>query len=84
MERGKMNRMRLLIEKILLKEAFNTFIVNNSNSYDDAALTSWYESSTNFVRIWINYLSDNELEELFERKMKEQDMAANVKGSYGI
>lgn len=73
MERGRMNKMRLLVEKVLLKEAFNTFALNNKNSYDDDALNSWYESSTNLVRIWLNYLSDSELEELFTRKMREQE-----------
>lgn len=61
------------MQKILRKEAFEAYSKNskagafspNNKNVDEL----WEQCSSVFTRIWLSYMSDNQLQELVQKKM---------------
>lgn len=61
------------MEKILRKEAFEDYSKNSKgsgNASDDKSIDElWEQCSAVFTKIWLSYMSDNQLQELVQKKM---------------
>ena len=61
-----------LIEAILINEAIDSFSRRKKRTLDEDEKIKieldWYKYSSNYSRMWLNYLSDEKLNRLLERK----------------
>jgi len=73
-----------LLESIILKENFNTFIKKSNKELtpedNDFFIKNWYQYSSNFTRMWLNYLSDDKLLEILEKKLAKQNVDKKLIG----
>jgi hypothetical protein len=64
-----------IIEKIILNEAIDNFVLNNRNINifnDKTILDRWINYSSQFVQIWLSYMTDKQIETLLTEKMKKK------------
>ena len=74
----KRSKMIGFLETLLIKEAVDTFEKkkrrNLSEEEKEDIAKNWYLHSSEFTRMWLNYLTDDNLEKVLARKLNEQNM----------
>jgi len=67
-----------LLESLILKEDVETFIRKSNRKIspeeNDIFIKNWYKNSATFTRMWLNYLSDEKLLEILEKKLSKQSI----------
>jgi hypothetical protein len=78
------NRVKIinLLETILIKEAIETFErkkKNNLSEEEKNEITqNWYIHSSIYTRMWLNYLTDENLEKVLSKKLNEQSIKGGI------
>jgi hypothetical protein len=70
------------LETILIKESIETFERKKNRILSDEERTditnNWYLHSSIYTRMWLNYLTDANLEKVLAKKMNEQNASQGI------
>jgi hypothetical protein len=78
------NRVKIinLLETILIKEAIETFEKKKKNNLSEEEKNeitqNWYMHSSIYTRMWLNYLTDENLEKVLSKKLNEQSIKGGI------
>jgi len=76
-----------MLEKILIQEASLSFVTKNRKQFDfkeNSVLTDvWHNYSQTFTRMWLNYLPDDELQEILTKKMADSKSSGSTNTLFG-
>jgi len=70
------------LETLLIKEAIDTFENkkkrNLSEEEKKEVTENWYMHSSIYTRMWLNYLTDDNLSKVLAKKLNEQDIKGGI------
>ena len=71
-----------LLESLMLKEDYETFLKKNNRFVheDETEIfkKNWYKYSSTFTRMWLNYLTDDRLEKILNKKLADQNVDKGI------
>lgn len=77
-----------LLESVILKEDLETFLRKSKKDLtkeeNELFIQNWYKYSSTFTRMWLNYLSDEKLLEILEKKLTKQNINNKLIGMNSI